>query len=263
MTVQELDVSLFGAPGLGGTRAKVLLVSGDGAVDFLKKQKRYCTASDAEAVCISWREGNDAYVRCHKNGRPITFCGHGLLATAWAWRHIGRQAKRLSTDAARFDINEDSQGKLWLHCPPVPISEPVHLVSDAVDFGFSRPPTGSALAGGDNGYRILCWPDGFDIGLLRADFEVISARSDRAIIATSRADPDADYDVQLRYFAPQFGNPEDSVTGSACVVLADFWRQPELTLVQRSARGGRVCVRRLPDRVALGGEVKINRVSTL
>jgi len=60
----------------------------------------------------------------------------------------------------------------------------------------------------------------------------------------------------VRYFAPAYGQPEDSATGSAAVVLADYWGQSRLRLEQRSARGGFLKTRLSTDSVALSGAIR-------
>jgi len=120
---------------------------------------------------------------------------------------------------------------------------------------FNFTPEAAAIAGDKNGYWIMRWPDGFDLKELKPNFAAICRSTNRALIATCRADPGSGHDVGLRYFAPQYGNNEDSVTGSAAVVLANYWRQPKLVLRQFSARGGLINARILDDRVAISGNL--------
>ena len=71
-----------------------------------------------------------------------------------------------------------------------------------------------------------------------------------------------------RVFGPATGIPEDPVTGSAHCTLAAFWGdrlgRDTLTGEQASPRGGVVTMRRVGDRVVLGGHaVTVSRVSLL
>jgi predicted PhzF superfamily epimerase YddE/YHI9 len=121
---------------------------------------------------------------------------------------------------------------------------------------FDRNSSLAAVAGGESGYWVLRWPDGFDLARLRPDLRAIARSTGRAVIATAAG---GDGDARLRYFAPQYGNDEDTVTGSACVVLADFWRDrlgDTLTFVQQSPRGGSVRTRHLGDSVEIGGRIE-------
>src|SRR5690606_33440294 len=76
---------------------------------------------------------------------------------------------------------------------------------------FDPAPTHAALAGGDDGYRVLAWPDGTDLRQLQPPLQRIRELDGRALIITAG---EAD-GVGLRYFAPQYGNDEDAATGSA------------------------------------------------
>ncbi len=66
--------------------------------------------------------------------------------------------------------------------------------------------------------------------------------------------------IQYRYFAPQFGVPEDSATGSAMRVLAAYWQQrgygDEQRALQRSAAGGWLLSRVEGERTWIGGHVQ-------
>jgi predicted PhzF superfamily epimerase YddE/YHI9 len=78
----------------------------------------------------------------------------------------------------------------------------------------------------------------------------------RGVIVTASSDADA-YDFVSRFFGPQVGIPEDSVTGSAHCCLGPFWQRrlgkDEMVGAQVSARGGVVYVTVAQGRVLLGG----------
>jgi predicted PhzF superfamily epimerase YddE/YHI9 len=61
--------------------------------------------------------------------------------------------------------------------------------------------------------------------------------------------------IQLRYFAPQYGVPEDTATGSALRVLAEYWspRFTRLTAEQCSPAGGLLLAQWTPDHIDVGG----------
>jgi len=95
---------------------------------------------------------------------------------------------------------------------------------------------------------------------LEPDLARITALSCRGVIVTAAATETEGVDFVSRYFAPQFGVPEDPVTGSAHCALAPFWIErlghERLVGYQVSARGGWVRVR-LADggrRVKLAGQ---------
>ena len=205
--------------------------------------------SDAEAQCWLWQDRDGAQARCYNAGRAIAFCGHGLLACAYLWSlERGEPPAFLSTGKTRFRVLQEG-GKPWLiaprpaECRPCP-SRPSW---------FGEPPTAAWAVGEENGYIVLQWDAGFDLRGLTPNHEAICRDTDRAVIATSKSLPGKSFDVGLRYFAPQYGNPEDSVTGSACVVLADFWPGENLRFRQYSERGGLVKVRKGDNTVSITG----------
>lgn len=80
-------------------------------------------------------------------------------------------------------------------------------------------------------------------------------------IIITAASENADEDFVSRFFAPQLGIPEDPVTGSAHCLLAPFWAEKlgktEFTAYQASARGGRLHLRLLGERVKIRGAAVI------
>jgi predicted PhzF superfamily epimerase YddE/YHI9 len=89
------------------------------------------------------------------------------------------------------------------------------------------------------------------------NFEKIAAMGLRGLMITARS-AGSDYDFVSRFFAPQAGVPEDSVTGSAHCCLGPYWAcrlgRSELVGYQASQRGGTVGVRVKGDRVELIGQ---------
>lgn len=204
-----------------------------------------------EACCLLWPAQPVPQARCLQRGRPIALCGHGLLAGAQIWleQHAGPQ---VVFDGGGFRITASHDGiRPWLtlarpHCLDTALA--------SLPGWFDLPPTHAAIAGPATGYRILAWPDGTDLGRLRADIPRIREHDGRALIITAAQ---ADGSVALRYFAPQYGNDEDAATGSACTVLADYWQRRSgrlrLRLRQQSAAGALFHTRLDAFTVSLGG----------
>jgi PhzF family phenazine biosynthesis protein len=88
------------------------------------------------------------------------------------------------------------------------------------------------------------------------DMGLLAGLADRGVIITAAAEVGAAAEVVSRVFAPNVGIPEDPVTGSAHTTLAVWWA-PRLGSAfpaeQVSARGGRIHVELLGDRVHLTG----------
>ncbi len=241
-------IRLFHDPPLQGTRATV---RPGGRPPSDAEARRHSREDASEASCWVWKEEAGLQVRCYNNGHPVRFCGHGLLASVFTWlRRHPDTSRPLRVDNGRTCYTLDEDDGFWLHCARIPW-KPVDAIPG--DW-FDTPPEATALAGDDDGYWILRWPTGFDLHRLQPRLSTIARESRRAVIATAAGKSGGD--VRLRYFAPAHGNPEDSVTGSAAVVLAGYWQQPELVLEQCSPRGGRLVVRLDTDGVALSGPIE-------
>jgi predicted PhzF superfamily epimerase YddE/YHI9 len=75
------------------------------------------------------------------------------------------------------------------------------------------------------------------------------------VIVTAKGDTS---DFVSRFFAPDFGVPEDPVTGSAHCTLIPYWAEKlgknELFARQVSARGGELFCELRGDRVTMAGD---------
>lgn len=207
---------------------------------------------------MSWRRGDDlAEVRCWAvSGAPIALCGHGLLCAGVAWlRHDGGVSE-LEMNGLRIGFYAEDDCA-WIGLPPINC-EPCAVPRWIREF-FPEAPWRAALAGGDSGYLILEWPAGFDLKRLSVPDYGLRRRTGRSLIATSVDHDDPAIDVQLRYFAPQHGVPEDTATGSAMRVLATYWMNRELNdglhAYQCSPYGGELRSRIRDGYTWVGGRV--------
>lgn len=96
-----------------------------------------------------------------------------------------------------------------------------------------------------------------EVRALSPDFTSLKKLGGRGVIVTSQASTPG-YDFISRFFAPAAGIDEDPVTGSSHCTLAPYWEpklvKSEMIGYQASRRGGVVRVRRVGDRVMLGGQ---------
>ncbi len=186
------------------------------------------------------------------SGRRIEFCGHGALAAAFCifeqhpdsrsqlfcneWRDWGAR----QSAASEFNI------KLVFAQPEVQSM----AVPDFAAACLGKEPLAAAEAGGEGDYLILELDSEAAVVQLEPDFPAVSVATRRALIVTARAGSGIVY----RYFAPQYGEPEDAATGSAAVQLAAYWqpRCPEpFEARQLSATGARV------ELACAGGKVEL------
>jgi len=193
--------------------------------------------SSATVVCVTSDADHYWAESYSPAGTPIEFCGHGALAAAWfmlhehkpdapALRFINRQrtwqARRAASDVADIALT---------YARPRPLE---CEVPDFVEACLGSKPLAAAEVGADTDYLILEFSDAATVQSLEPNADAITAVSQRAFIATARADDDKPACV-FRYFAPQYGDPEDAATGSAAVQLAAYW-SPRLNVEQFTAR---------------------------
>lgn len=196
--------------------------------------------------------------------RVIQCCGHGLLAAAFSWQ------QRLQRSEVSLLMNNSlvpawrGGHTTWLRFErlattvcPVPI-----WVADV--FPDQPLPIAAAICGDEQGYLVFQWPDEFNLKQLSPPLACLSDRSQRAVICTSAHPQVAAGAIQLRYFAPQYGVPEDTATGSALRVLADYWspRFTRLTAQQCSPAGGLLLARSTQGHIEVGGHCNIKAMKT-
>jgi len=185
----------------------------------------------------------------------VDLCGHATLASA----HFLWQKKLLTPKAkARFHTRSGlltaTKAGDWIvldfPATPAAVVEPPPYLLDSL-----RSPGAEVLFNGTDYMVVL--PTAAKVRGIKADYRLLSAIEARGVIVTAPSDQD-DADFISRFFAPQSGVDEDSVTGSAHCTLGPYWGGrldlTEMTGYQASRRGGRVRVEVAGDRVRLGGK---------
>lgn len=219
-------------------------------------------AATGTTECITWPTGQyRAAVRCWSpTGIEIQCCGHGLLSAAALWDKHWGQAGTLemghSNVACRREARITWLGFATIECTDTP---PPGWLFELMNRQSLR----CAHAGGDDGYLISQFPAGTTLQDMAAPGTTLSNYSRRALIVTCEAPPQGlptGTDFHFRYFAPQYGVPEDSATGSAMRVLARFWQHrglgDTLTAHQCSAAGGILHSHVREDTTWVGGHVR-------
>lgn len=196
-------------------------------MDFVRDAPSAAPGDALDTPCASWRIGDDrAGVSCWSaGGEPINLCGHGLLCAGAAWLRSNAAVSELEMNGLNVAFYAEDD-LAWIGLPP--ISCRACPVPGWVSEFFSSRPWRAATAGDDQGYLVLEWPAGFDLRSLPVPRYALRHRTGRALIVTCIDQSDPTIDVQLRYFAPQHGVPEDTATGSAMRVLATYWMNREL-----------------------------------
>jgi predicted PhzF superfamily epimerase YddE/YHI9 len=211
--------------------------------------------------CVTWPEQpGRARVRCWSpSGREIQLCGHGLLCSSHHWRSQWPHGAVISMGDIEVTTGH-RDGLEWIAFPTSDVTR-----SDVPDWAerlLGQRPAHAAIAGPDNGYRVLEMPASCDIATLPSPGDALTTHSRRSLILTRQVAPgDAlqGETMQYRYFAPQYGIAEDIATGSAMRILAAYWQRrgagDQLQALQRSTDGGWLLSRIDGDRTWIGGRV--------
>jgi len=180
----------------------------------------------------------------------MDLCGHATLAAAHVlWNHLAHSGDPIhfETLSGPLAVSRES-GRLMLDFP-------------------SRPPVASdtppVLLEGLGAKPFQVWKSRDYLAVFRREEELRALTPDFAklamldgfgVIATA---PGKSVDFVSRFFAPNAGINEDSVTGSAHCTLTPYWSKrlgkPRLRAEQLSARGGRLWCEVDGERVKIAG----------
>ncbi len=198
-------------------------------------------------------EGGDFRLRWFTPVAEVKLCGHATLASAYVILNRlspDRTSVRFRTLSGPLDVERDGT-RFVLDFPALPAhkrQDPT-IVADAIGV---RP---AELWEADRGMAVL--DTAMHVRDLKPDFSLIGALPFSTLVVTARGF-DGDCDFVSRFFAPQYGIPEDPATGSAHCVLAPYWSRvlgkPKMFARQLSARGAEIWVEDCGDRVRLIGE---------
>ena len=182
-----------------------------------------------------------------------------IESCANVWLNTGSSHESLEMNGITVRF-ESQQGISWLAFPSIEVK--AVALPDWVNALLGATPEQAATAGPENGYLIVEMAADCDLAALPAPGDALTERSTRSLIVTRRATGDDSLQgetIQFRYFAPQFGVPEDTATGSAMRVLASYWRYrgegDEQKALQRSTGGGWLESRIEGERTWIGGHV--------
>jgi len=195
---------------------------------------------------------NGFHLRWFTPKAEVDLCGHATLAAAHVlFEHLeyAKPEVNFTSKSGPLSVTRDN-GLLTLNFPMDSFQEveiPTHLISS---FDF-RP---IKVLKGSLDY-VFIYRSQSVIEHIRPNLEVISKADSRGIIATAPGDQ---VDFVSRYFAPQFGIPEDPVTGSAHTILTPYWSREfgrnDLKAKQLSPRGGSLSCSIEGDRVKISGK---------
>lgn len=198
------------------------------------------------------KEAEGFRIRWFTPTAEVDLCGHATLASAHIlYNHLNYQDDILSFQSRSGLLSVKKNGKfLTLNFPTDTYQE--ITIPEFLSAAFSIKPVATYKGVLD---YMLVFKSQEEIEAIQPDLNLIAKAASRGAIITA---PGRDCDFVSRYFAPQFGIPEDPVTGSAHTILTPYWSEKlgktELSAIQLSKRKGYLNCSYRGDRVEITGE---------
>lgn len=245
-------VDAFAAGPFTGNPAAVCLLDGERATSWM--QALAAELNQSETAFLRRRDDGGWDLRWFTPRVEVDLCGHATLAAAQVLFELGREpgaSVAFHTRSGILTCRRLDGDALGLDLPLIPtlaVAPPEDL-----DHLLGARLIGAWTAGPD---LIVEVDDAATVRGLRPDLVALADLDLRGVGVTAAGD-DGIHDCISRFFAPRVGIPEDPVTGSVHAALAPLWcrrlRRETLVAFQASARGGRLDLRVVDDRVHLAG----------
>jgi len=207
------------------------------------------------------REKDNFRIRWFTPAVEVDLCGHATLATAHVlFNHEKFAGHQITFQSRSGPLTVTKSGdSLTLNFP----SDTLAPVNNMLEFeeAFGIKPL-EALKGKTD--YMLVFESEDQIKRIQPDMRLVSTLKARGVIVTSKGDQ---VDFVSRFFAPQSGIDEDSVTGSAHTSLTPYWskklNKTELSARQLSSRGGKLHCKLAGDRVEISGQARTYLVGSI
>ncbi len=250
-------VDAFTDTAFTGNRAGVVVLA-DGPVDA-DFARRFAAEVGASETAFVHPEAGAWRLRWWTPTVEVDLCGHATLAAAHVLITTGASPSstlHFRTRSGTLTATRGADGQLWLDLPAWPVAERSTALSTGVETllgGVSGRFLGRTSVAQAN--DVIEVADTAALDAVTPNLQAMGTLGSGGVIVTA---PGAETDAAMRYFAPALGVDEDPVTGSAACTVAPLWSarlgRQELTIEQRSSRGGRLWARVEEDRVAVGGQ---------
>jgi len=203
-------------------------------------------------------EGEGWRLRWFTPTTEVDLCGHATLASAKVLFEIQPQLRqnwiKFQTKSGEL-LARWADGRVALDFPAM-VYQPFSPEED-IEHALGIKPTAAVFSG--NYFLFEAETESLIINA-QPDIPSLEKLPMPEIIITALSS-DTEFDFISRFFAPQFGVDEDPVTGSAHCLLAPYWadklEKSEFDAFQASARGGRLHLCLMGDRVRIEGAAKI------
>ncbi|MEJ2282462.1 MAG: PhzF family phenazine biosynthesis protein [Desulfobacterales bacterium] len=196
-------------------------------------------------------QGDGFHIRWFTPASEVDLCGHATLATAHVLFNIlDYENSRIEFDSRSgiLTVTKENE-RLVMDFPaqsPVACDTPEEIVK-----AFNKVPL-ECLTAED---YIVVFENEAEVESAAPDFEQLKKLGLRGVAITAKSNR---YDFVARFFAPNYGIPEDPVTGSAYTQLTPYWADTlgmkKFFVKQLSPRGGELSCEIKDDRVFISGK---------
>lgn len=254
-------VDAFAHAPFTGNTAGVCIVPNEPELGWMQNVAEEMKQAETAFV---WPSGTEYGLRWFTPAVEVDLCGHATLATAhvlWSSGYLEPRSEAMfNTRSGLLVCSLDSEEVRMDFPSEPPVESPAPL-------GMSELlPKGWVWLGRNRMDWFVQLASEQEVRGFEPDFSVIAGLGMRGLLLTA---PSASHGVDFvsRFFAPQCGVPEDSVTGSAHCALAPYWSErlgrASLRGYQASRRGGYVRVEAKGDRVLMTGRARTALVGQL
>lgn len=191
------------------------------------------------------------HIRWFTPTKEVDLCGHATLATAYVlYEILGHSDDMITFDSKSglLPVKREA-GSITMDFPAL-LAEPCQTPPAIIE-AFGKKPL-EVLSAMD---YIVVFDKDVDITKMSPDLDTLRRLDLRGVCITNQSD---DHDFVSRFFAPNYGIDEDSVTGSAYTQLMPYWaeklQKKSLTSKQLSSRGGELRCTLQGDRVFISGK---------
>ncbi len=251
MAQEIVQIDAFADKPFSGNPAGVCLMSAPRDEQWMQAVAREMNVSETAFLYPE----NDGYnLRWFTPSVEVKLCGHATLASA---HHLWESGREPLKATLRFHtlsgvltaIRRDDMIELDFPARPASAVSPPDGLLSALGT--------TAVFVGKSAYDYLIEvPAEVDVRAVNPDIGKLKALPVRGVIVTAES-ANPEFDIVSRFFAPGAGVDEDPVTGSAHCTLGPYWSpklgKPVLRAYQASARGGKMTVTVVGDRVRLAG----------
>ncbi len=250
MNLSIYQVDAFASRPFEGNPAAVVPLSGwlpDSAMQAIAEENNLAETAFFVATDSGF------HIRWFTPEREVQLCGHATLAAAHVlYKHMDYESELIRFDSLSGELlvmrQRQQDELLTLDFPSQPAA-PCDLEATLITALGVEP---EGCYGGEDYLAVL--ESEQQLVDLQVDMGMLAQLDRRGVIVTA---PSAQYDFVARFFAPKFGIPEDSVTGSAYTQLTPYWSKrlgkTRLSARQLSSRGGDVYCEQREDRVWISG----------